>query len=291
MKNLFLANKVEYQPNKEDKNKGKVIIEPCWPGYGLTWGNTLRRVLLTSLPGAAVTAVRIKGVKYEFTAIDGIKEDVLEIILNLKSLNLKFLSEKEEPVKLKLSVKGEKKVTAGDIEKNSDVEIINPDLLIATITDKKTSLDMDIWVTTGYGWVASEQKTREGFDVDTIITDSVFSPIVNVSVDVENMRVGKRTDFDRIQLGIETNGAIDPLTAFLEASNLLANQFKTIVDLAGEIKEPEKKKSSSKKTTKKSSPKTAKKKDVKKKTTSKKTKKATKTASKKKPSQKKKKNK
>lgn len=260
----FLPTKVEYHP--DDKNKGQIVIEPCWPGYGTTWGNTLRRVLLTSLPGAAVTAVKIKGVKYEFFAISGILEDILEIILNLKALRLKILTEKEDPVKLSVKASGERKVTAADIEKSAEVEIINPELLIATLTDKKANLEMDIWIEKGYGWVPSEEKSRSGLEVGTIVTDSIFSPVLNVSVNVENMRVGKRTDFDRIILGIETDGTVSPLEAFLSANRLLKEQFKSLINLGEKIefkKEEKTRKKTAKKTTKKSS-KTAKKTAVKK---------------------------
>lgn len=251
MENIFLPQKVEYQPDEKNKDKGQVVIEPCWPGYGTTWGNVLRRVLLTSLPGAAVIAVKIKGVKYEFSAVPGVLEDVLEIILNLKSLHLKILTQEEKMVKLSLKVSGERKVTAGDIEKSAEIEIINQDLLIATLTDKKASLEMDIWVAKGYGWTPSEERSRSGFEVGTIVTDSVFSPILNASVNVENIRVGKRTDFDRIILGIETNGTISPFDAFLYAGRLLKNQFKSLIDLGERIVMPEEKpKKTRKKTTK-----------------------------------------
>jgi len=229
-KNLFFPTKVEYQADEKNPNNGQIIIEPCWPGYGLTWGNALRRVLLTSLHGSAVTAVKIKGVKYEFTAIEGIKEDILEIVLNLKSLYLKVLNQGDDPIRLKLKASGEKKVFAKDIEKNPDVEIANPDLLIATLTDKKANLEMDIWVEKGYGWVPSEEKSREGLEIDTIVLDSIFTPVLNVSVNIENMRVGKKTDFDRIILGIQTNGTISPLEAFSQATNLLKEQFSIIGD-------------------------------------------------------------
>lgn len=254
MENLFLPQKVEYQIdiNQENKNKGQVIVEPCWPGYGITWGNALRRVLLTSLPGAAVTAVKIKGVKYEFSALPGVLEDVLDIILNLKSLRLRILTEKEELVKLTLRAKGEKEVRAKDIEKSSEVEIVNPDLLIATLTDKKASLEMDIWVTKGYGWIPSEEKTRAGLEVGTIVTDSIFTPVLNVSVNVENMRVGKMTDFDRLILNIETDGTITPKQAFLTASRLLSEQFNSLFILGEKVeKEEEKDKKSVRKAVKK----------------------------------------
>jgi len=238
----FLPTKVESQLDPKNKNKGQIFIEPCWPGYGITWSNTIRRVLLASLPGAAVTAVKIKGVKYEFSTLEGVKEDILEIILNLKSLRLKILTEKDEFIKLSLKASGEKKVKAGDIEKSSDVEIVNPDLLIATLTSKKVNLEMDIWVTKGYGWVSSEEKSRSGLEIGTIVIDSIFSPILNVSVNVENIRVGKRTDFDKIIMGIETDGSISPVQAFLRANKLLKEQFESLLSLGEKIdKKPAKK--------------------------------------------------
>ncbi|MBL7141646.1 DNA-directed RNA polymerase subunit alpha [Patescibacteria group bacterium] len=242
MENIFLPTKIEYQTDTKNKNKGSIIIKPCWPGYGITWGNTLRRVLLTSLPGAAVTAVKIKGVKYEFSTIPYIQEDVLEIILNLKVLRLRILSPGDEPVKLTLKASGEKKVKAADIDKSADVEIVNPDLLIATLTDKKANLEMEIWVVKGYGWAPSEEKSRAGLDIGTIVVDSMFSPVLQVSVNVENIRVGKRTDFDKIILGIETDGAFSPFKAFLVASELLTNQFKALVQLGEEIEKVKKRK-------------------------------------------------
>jgi DNA-directed RNA polymerase subunit alpha len=235
MKNIFLPQEVKFQEDPENKNKGFIFVEPCYPGYGLTWGNALRRVLLTSLGGAAVVSVKIKGVKYEFSTIPHVYQDVLGIILNLKELRLKILKESEEPVKLKLKAKGEKKVYAADIEKSADVEIINSDLLIAELTDKKAELDMDIWVDQGYGWVPSEEKKREGLDVGTIVVDSVFTPVLQVSVKVENMRVGGRTDYDRLILGIETDGTLTPLEAGLKAMRLLGEQFVSLSALTESV--------------------------------------------------------
>jgi len=271
-KDLFFPTKVEYQADEKNANKGQIIIEPCWPGYGLTWGNALRRVLLTSLPGSAVTAVKIKGVKYEFTTVEGIKEDILEIILNLKSLYLKILNQGDEPIRLKLKASGEKKVFAKDIEKNPDVEIADPNLLIATLTDKKANLEMDIWAEKGYGWVPSEEKSREDLEIDTIVIDSIFTPVLNVSVNVENMRVGKKTDFDRIVLEMETNGTILPLEAFLQATNLLKEQFSAIINFLKETEE-QKSKSKTKKSVVKKPKKISSKKTIKKSSKSSKTKK------------------
>lgn len=229
MEQITLPTKFDYQPDPENRNKGQIIIEPCYPGYGITWGNALRRVLLSSLPGAAVTAVKIKGVRHEFSTIPHIKEDVLQIVLNLKLLRLKIF--KDEPVKLKLSVKGEKKVTAADIEKSADVEIVNPDLHIATLTDKKAELEAEIIVCKGYGYVPSEEKDRTGLDLGTIVVDSIFSPIIKVGYRVDNVRVGKRTDFDKLTLNIETDGTITPWEAFIQAANLLTDQFKFLTGM------------------------------------------------------------
>ncbi len=273
MKNIFLPQEINFHPDKENNNKGSIIIEPCYPGYGITWGNALRRVLLTSLGGAAVVSVKIKGVKYEFSTIPNVYEDVLGIILNLKSLRLKIFTENEEPIRLTLKASGERKVYASDIDKSADVEIINPDLLIAELTDKKAKLDMEIWVARGYGWVPSEAKKREGLDVGAIVVDSIFTPILQVSANIENVRVGGRTDYDRLILGIETDGTISPLDAGLKAMQLLNEQFSYLSELTSAITSPklqEKKKSSNvkvktdKKTTKKVVKKTAKKKTTKK---------------------------
>lgn len=229
MENISLPIKVNYQGDSQNLNRGITTIEPCYPGYGNTWGNALRRVLLSSLPGAAVTAIKIRGVKYEFSTIENIKEDVLDIILNLKSLRLKILSESEEPIRLTLKASGEKKVIAKDIDATSEVKIVNPDLLIATLTDKKASLEMDIWVKKGYGWVPSEEKSREGLDLGVIVIDSLFNPVVKIGFNVENVRFGKRTDYDRIILDIETDSTVTPLEAFNNAVQILSDQFDFIL--------------------------------------------------------------
>lgn len=270
MENIFLPQEINFQPDKENKNKGSIVIEPCYPGYGITWGNGLRRVLLTSLGGAAVVSVKIKGVKYEFSPIPYVYQDVLGIILNLKSLRLKIFTENDDPIKLTLKANGEKKIYASDIEKSADVEIVNPDLLIADLTDKKAKLEMEIWVAKGYGWVPSEAKKREDLDIGTIVVDSIFTPILQVSVNIENVRVGGRTDYDRLILGIETDGTLSPLEAGIKAMQLLNEQFSYLSELSATIissqsSKKKKKKSSAtkpkiaKKTTRKVVKKTAKK--------------------------------
>lgn len=223
MDQIILPNKVEYQSDSENKNKGQFIIEPCYPGYGTTWGNALRRVLLSSLPGAAVDSIKISGGRHEFSTLPHVKEDILQIVLNFKQLRLKLF--KDEPVKLKLSVKGEKKVTAADITKSADVEIANPELHLATLTDKKAEFEVEINVSRGFGYVPSEEKDRTGLEIGTIVMDSIFSPITKVAAQIEKMRVGQRTDYDRLSLIIETDGTIAPYQAFMEAADLLNSQF------------------------------------------------------------------
>jgi DNA-directed RNA polymerase subunit alpha len=198
------------------------------PGYGTTIGNALRRVLLSSLPGAAVTAVRIKGVEHEFSTMANVKEDVLEIILNLKSLRLKCYA--EEPVKLALSVKGEKIVTAADFEKNADVEIINPEMTIATLTDKNASLELEVTVAQGRGYRTTEERIKEKLDLGTIAIDALYNPVVNVSYKVEETRLGEKTDYDKLTLTIETDGTMDALEACRTSVSVLLDHLSLIKD-------------------------------------------------------------
>jgi len=231
---LQLPTKINF--NEEEKGKrGVVEIEPCYPGYGITLGNALRRVLLSSLPGAAVSAVKIKGAQHEFMPVTNVKEDVLEIVLNLKQLRLKVFS--DEPVKLEIKHKGEKKITAKDIKENSDVEIINKDLHIATLTDDKAELDMEIYVQQGRGYVPTEARDEEKLDTDTIAIDALYSPVKNVGIRIENVRVGQMTNFDKLILDIETDGTLSFEDAFKQATELLINHFNFL--LKGEEPEAE----------------------------------------------------
>lgn len=222
---LFLLPK-KIKIKKESANKATVTIEPCYFGYGTTLGNSLRRVLLSSLPGAAVTAVKIKGVDQEFQSIPKVKEDALNVILNLKNLRVKVMS--EEPVKLHLKASGEKIVTAADIEKNSNVEIVNPDLVIATLTDKKSDLEMEITVQKGRGYLPIEERDKEELEIGTIMVDAVFSPVKNVGYKVENTRVGDITDYDKLTLNIETDGSISPQEALSQAAQILIDHFRLL---------------------------------------------------------------
>lgn len=232
MTKIALPKKIEFLKGA-DKNQKQVVIEPCYPGYGATIGNTLRRVLLSSLPGAAVVGVKIKGADHEFMALPHIKEDVLEIILNLKKLRLKMFT--DEVVKLELNVKGEKKVMAGNINPNSDVEIVNPELFIADITDMAGNLDMEIFVAKGIGYEMIESREKEKHETGYIEIDSIFTPVLAVGIKIENVRVGKMTNWDKLILDIETDGTITPEEAFTESTNILINQFSSLLSQEEEV--------------------------------------------------------
>lgn len=228
MESLLLPSKIRF--TKGDRpNQGVLTVEPCTQGYGTTIGNALRRVLLSSLPGAAVTAVKIKGAEHEFSAIQNVKEDVLEIILNLKALRLKCFS--DQPVKLMLSEKGEKAVTAADFSKNADVEIVNPDLVIANLTDKSANLEMEITVEQGRGYRTTEDRAKEKLDLGTIAIDALYSPVLNVSYKVEATRLGERTDYDKLILSVETDGTVDPIDACRNAVGILLDHFNLLKEI------------------------------------------------------------
>lgn len=240
MEEITLPSKIKQEEIGE--NESKIIIEPCYPGYGTTLGNALRRVLISSLAGAAITSVKIKGVDHEFSNIKDIKEDVVEIIMNLKSLRAQLFS--DEPVKLKLKSKGKRIIKASDFEKSSDVEIVSKDLLIATATSNSSELDMEVTIEKGRGYQTTEQKSAKEMEVGTILVDSIFSPVLNVGYDVENIRVGKRTDFDKLLMTIKTDGIISPIEAFQQASQILVDQFILLSkpqDVMKKTKEAEKK--------------------------------------------------
>ncbi len=214
--------KVKTEAEKE--NFGKISIEPLEAGFGHTLGNSLRRVLLTALPGAAVTSIKIDGVSHQFSTIDGILEDVIEIILNIKKIRLNVHSEK--PVKLSIKVSGKKKVTAGDFEIEGDGEIANPEQHIASLTDSKSKLNMEMVAEQGKGYsMAEERKTNQ---IGVIAVDALFSPVSAVNYSVDPTRVGRRTDFDKLTLDVTTNGTLTPLEAINEAARILSNTFHKI---------------------------------------------------------------
>lgn len=222
---------INIEVDKKDATKGVLVIEPLYPGYGPTVGNSLRRVLLSSLPGAAVYAFKIKGVKHEFSTIPYIKEDVVDISLNLKRVNLKSFS--DEPVKLEIEVKGQKVVTAGDIKPNSDIEIANPDFPILTLTDKAASVEMTLWVKRGRGYEPVEAREGEDLEVNAIAIDAIYTPVRQVGYQVDNVRVGGRTDYDKVTMQIETNGTVTVEEAIKDVAGILAEHFTLIAEKSG----------------------------------------------------------
>jgi len=235
---------------EKDVNHAIFEIEDLYPGYGVTLGNALRRVLYSSLPGAAITQVKIKGAPHEFSTIKGVREDVLEIILNLKQVYFKLHS--EEPQIATIKIKGARKVTAKDIEHPSQVEVANKDAYIATLTSKDATLEAELTIESGLGYVPSEQQEREKVDIGTVALDAIFTPMKKVNFEVENMRVGDRTDYNRLRIEIITNGTISPEDAFEYASNLLVEHFRVVGNLGKKNKaEKAKKKVTKPKTAKK----------------------------------------
>jgi len=216
----------ELKTVQEEGNKATFVIEPLHSGYGMTLGNSLRRVILSSLGGAAVTAVKIDSVAHEFSTIDGIKEDVVEIILNLKKLRFRVFS--EEPQFLVLTAGGKGEVKAEAIKTTSDVEIVNPDLVIATIDDSKVKLGMEIKVEKGRGYVPVESREAEKLEVGMIAVDAIYSPVQRVRYNVENTRVGQMTDLDKLVMEIETDGTITPAEAIRQASEILVEHFQVV---------------------------------------------------------------
>lgn len=211
----------------EDGFKGSYEIESLYPGYGHTLGNSLRRIILSSLFGAAITTVKIEGASHEFSTIEGIKEDVITILLNLKKVRFKLST--MEPQTVTLSVKGVKDVTASDIKVSGQVEVLNGDQHIATLTDKNASLNIEIVVAKGFGYVAKEIHQKEKVDIGTIALDAIFTPIRRVNYEVDNMRVGDRTDYNRLRLTIETDGTITPRRALEASIEIMINQLKAVI--------------------------------------------------------------
>lgn len=222
--------------------KASFEISPLMPGYGATLANPLRRVLLSSLPGVAVTSIKIKGVEHEFSSIEGVLEDVIEIILNVKKIRFKLLG--DGPVKLTVSAKGQTEVKASDIELTSDVELITEDQLICTLTDKKSAFEMELEIEKGIGYVPVEQRRKDKLAIGVIAIDAIFSPVKMVNFSVENIRVGQRIDFNKVSMDIETDGSLEPEAALKQAAEILMDQLKIV----SEVSVPETKEKSEKKT-------------------------------------------
>lgn len=226
----------EFKVEEVDKpNSARIIIEPCYHGYGTTLGNALRRVLLSSLPGAAVTAVKIKGATHEFTTLEHVQEDVVEILLNLKRLRMRVFTQDE--VRITLNAKGQGAVTAGQIDASSDVEIINKDLHIATLTNKDAKLEIEIFVSQGRGYVPVEEKAGTKLELGTVAVDSIFNPVFNVGYKVDFVRVGQITDYERLVMDIETDGTMSPINAFLHSTKILQDHINLILSGFGGLAE------------------------------------------------------
>jgi len=225
----------------EEDLRGTYEIDGLYPGYGHTLGNSLRRIVLSSLPGAAITSVKIAGIDHEFSTLEGIKEDVITILLNLKKVRIRMNTDEEQTLKLKVS--GVKSITAKDINATGQVEILNADQKIAEITDKNTTLDIELTVERGLGYVSKESLKKDKVEVGTIAVDAIFTPIRRVNYEVENMRVGDRTDFNRLRMHVETDGTLTPREAFEKSIEIMINQLKAIIGFKEEeisVPEPDK---------------------------------------------------
>ncbi len=229
MKYSHLSEAVVAKKISEKDNVGVFHVEGLYTGYGITLGNALRRALLSSLPGAAITQIKIKGVDHEFSTLPGMMEDIVEFTLNLKKV--RFIFNAEEPQTLSLKVKGEEKITAGDIQSSTFVQVINKDLHLATLTKKNAELDMELTVEKGLGYVVSEMHKMERLSVGTVVLDAIFSPVVRVAFKVEDMRVEDRTDYNRLEIEIETDGSISPSEALHKASKILKDHFEKITEI------------------------------------------------------------
>lgn len=203
-----------------------IEIEGLYPGYGHTIGNSMRRILLSSLPGAAITTVKIDGVGHEFSTLEGVMEDITDLTLNLKQM--RFRLHEEGPFTITLSASGEQEIRGRDFKMPSQVELVSPDLHIATISAKKTKLQIEATVESGLGYIPVEARSKEKVDVGSIALDAAFSPVRHVNYEVENMRVGDRTDYNRLVLTIETDGSLEPAEAFTRAAAILTDQFSAL---------------------------------------------------------------
>ena len=229
----FEKPNIEIAEISDDRRYGKFVVEPLERGYGTTLGNSLRRIMLSSLPGAAVSQVRIDGILHEFSSIPGVKEDVTEIILNIKSLAIKNNSETDEPKIAYIDVTGERVVTAADIQVDADIEILNPDLVIATLSGGADSkLYMELTITKGRGYVSSDKNKNDDLPIGVIAVDSIYTPVERVNLSIENTRVGQITDFDKLTLEVYTNGTLAPDEAVSLAAKVLSEHLNLFIDLS-----------------------------------------------------------
>ena len=235
----FERPNIEVAEISEDKKYGRFVVEPLERGYGITLGNSLRRIMLSSLPGAAVSQVKIEGVLHEFSSIPGVKEDVTEIIMNIKSLAIKNSSDTNEPKTAYIEYEGEGIVRASDIQVDQDIEILNPDLVIATLSGKDTKLYIELTITRGRGYVSSDRNKPDDLPIGVIAIDSIYTPVERVNVTVENTRVGQITDFDKLTLDVFTNGTLVPDEAVSLAAKVLSEHLSLFIDLSENAKTAE----------------------------------------------------
>lgn len=237
---VFNKPKIEIAEISEDKKYGKFVVEPLERGYGTTLGNSLRRIMLSSLPGAAVSQVKIDGVLHEFSSIPGVKEDVTEIIMNIKSLAIKNNSDSEEAKVAYIDFEGEGVVTAADIQCDPDIEILNPDVVIAHLNGGADSkLYMELTITKGRGYVSADKNKNDELPIGVIAVDSIYTPVERVNLTVENTRVGQITDFDKLTLDVFTNGTLAPDEAVSLAAKVLSEHLSLFIDLSENAKSAE----------------------------------------------------
>lgn len=228
----FEKPKIEIAEISDDKKYGRFVVEPLERGYGTTLGNSLRRIMLSSLPGVAVSQVKIDGVVHEFSSISGVKEDVTEIIMNIKCLAIKNTSETNEPKTAYIEFEGDGVVTAGDIQVDPDIEILNPDLVIATLSGSDSKLYMELTITKGRGYVSSDKNKNPDLPIGVIPVDSIYTPVERVNLTVENTRVGQITDYDKLTLDVFTNGTLEPDEAVSLAAKVLSEHLNSFIDLS-----------------------------------------------------------
>ena len=228
----FERPNIEVAEISEDKKYGRFVVEPLERGYGITLGNSLRRIMLSSLPGAAVSQVKIDGVLHEFSSIPGVKEDVTEIIMNIKNLAIRNTSETNEPKTAYIEFEGEGVIKASDIQVDQDIEILNPNLVIATLSGKETKLYMELTITKGRGYVSADKNKHDDLPIGVIAIDSIYTPVERVNVTVENTRVGQITDFDKLTLDVFTNGTLVPDEAVSLAAKVLSEHLSLFIDLS-----------------------------------------------------------
>ncbi len=235
----FERPNIEVVEISEDKKYGRFVVEPLERGYGITLGNSLRRIMLSSLPGVAVSQVKIEGVLHEFSSIPGVKEDVTEIVMNIKSLAIKNNSDSNEVKTAYIEYEGEGVVRASDIQVDQDIEILNPDLVIATLSGKDTKLYMELTITRGRGYVGADKNKTDDLPIGGIAVDSIYTPVERVNVTVENTRVGQITDYDKLTLDVYTNGTLVPDEAVSLAAKVLSEHLSLFIDLSENAKTAE----------------------------------------------------